>query len=116
MLLDVRSRNMNTTPITVCIPAGLEFSDLRLRRDPATGQVDFEWAPIRQICEASGLDFRLFKDTPEDNVAGLLVAWYTTHRASGGAPDPVQEQLLAEVEAEDLVGPASVISHDGAMQ
>ena len=29
-------------------------------------------------------------------------AWYRAHRAAGGAADAVQEELLAEVEAEDV--------------
>ena len=60
--------------------------------------------PNERICEASELDIALFRDAPEDNLSALLVAWYTEHLARGGAPDAVQEQILAEVEAEDTLG------------
>lgn len=46
----------------------------------------------------------LLRDAHEDNVAGLIVAWYVEHRRHGGAIDPVEEQIIAEVEAEDLLG------------
>lgn len=39
------------------------------------------------------------------------------HRQRGGAPDPVQEQLIAEVFAEDAAGgQAGVINHAGGLQ
>jgi hypothetical protein len=90
--------------VRITIPDDLDYADLKLSRDVVTGGVDFDWAPIERICEASGLDVALFRDAPEDNLSALLVAWYTEHLARGGAPDAVQEQILAEVEAEDTLG------------
>src|SRR3990170_5476567 len=92
---------MSTNKLMVSIPEGLDFSELHLARDPRTGAIEFEWAPIERICAASGLDVALFRSGPEDNVAGLITAWYAEHRGHGGAADTVQEDLLAEVRAED---------------
>ena len=60
--------------------------------------------PIRKICEASGLPIELFTDTSEDNVSQLIVAWYEQHRRSGGDPDPVAEDLIAEAVIEHTHG------------
>lgn len=92
------------TPVGISIPDGLAFADLHMARDPATGDVIFDWAPIEKICAASGLDIALFRDSHEDNVGGLIVAWYAHARAQGEPIDPVQEQILAEVVAEDALG------------
>lgn len=94
--------------IGIRIPEGVRFADLNLSRDHVTGYVRFDWAPLRLICEASGIDLAILTDQSEDNVSELLVQWYAAHRAFGGAPDPVLEQLLAEVEAEDRHGAANV--------
>jgi hypothetical protein len=40
----------------------------------------------------------------EDNVSGLIIGWYQAHRQQGGEPDPVAEDLIAEVLAEDAAG------------
>jgi len=99
------------------IPDDLDFSALQLSRDPITLDVSFDWAPIEAICKHSGIDIALLKEQDEDNVAGLINAWYIAHRQNCGAPDPVQEQLLAEVIAEDIAGgQANVISHAGGLQ
>lgn len=89
--------------ITVRIPDDLEFSALNLARDP-DGMVSFDWSPIERICEANGIDVSMFRDAPEDNVGGLITAWYAEHRARGGEPDPVQEDLIAEARIEDERG------------
>lgn len=89
----------------IAIPDDLTFSDLRLARDP-DGCVSFDWAAIERICEASGLSAGMFRDVPEDNVAGLITAWYQAHREHGGDPDPVAEDLIAEAVAEDKAGQA----------
>jgi len=88
----------------VIIPDGLEFSALKLSRDPETGAVDFDTTPIMAICAASGLDARLFTDSPEDNAAGLVSAWYGEHVARGGQRDAVMDELIAEADAEDKRG------------
>lgn len=95
----------------LAIPDDLAFEALKLTRDPRTGEVAFDWAPIEAICEASGVDVEVFKHGPEDNVSALIVAWYRAHLAGGGAPDAVQEQLLAEVAAEDA---AVLVANPGA--
>ncbi|PTU76824.1 hypothetical protein DBO86_22740 [Pseudomonas indoloxydans] len=89
----------------LAIPDDLTFSDLRLARD-ADGAVSFDWAVIERICRANNLPVELLREGPEDNVAGLLIGWYSAHRNAGGAPDPVAEDLLAEVQAEDAAGQA----------
>ena len=89
----------------ICIPDDLSFSDLHLARDP-DGAVSFDWAVIERICTASGMPVELLREGPEDNVAGLLIGWYCAHRERGGNTDPVAEDLLAEVQAEDAAGQA----------
>lgn len=67
--------------IKITIPENLEFSALKLARDSSTGgDVEFDWAPVKAICDTSGID-----------------------------PDPVMEDLIAEIAAEDATG--SGISH-----
>jgi hypothetical protein len=51
----------------------------------------------------------MFRNAPEDNVAGLIVGWYQAHRQHGGDSDPVAEDLIAEVEAEEKAG--QTVSH-----
>lgn len=92
----------------VVIPEGLAFSDLRLAREP-DGSVSFDWGVIERICIASDLPGQVFRDTPEDNVAALIVGWYQAHSRDGGEPDPVAEDLLAEMVAEEAAGQA--VSH-----
>ncbi len=108
---------MATVSMRVVIPEGLEFSALKLSRDPVTFDVEFDWGPIEAICDESGIDIDVFRLQDEDNVAGLIHAWYIEHLEHGGAPDPVQEMLLAEVQAEDAAGgQAGVINHAGGLQ
>ncbi|MAX61533.1 MAG: hypothetical protein CMK46_06845 [Porticoccus sp.] len=83
------------------IPDGIDFADLRLARDP-DGAVSFDTAPLVTICEASGIDPNLMSN--EDNASAMIMAWYAEHRRRGGAPDPVQDDLIAEVRAEERIG------------
>lgn len=87
----------------VVIPDDVQFSDLHLARD-SDGHASFDWAPIERICAESGLSSEVLRDGPEDNVSGLIVAWYTEHRRRGGSPDPVAEDLIVETVAEDAAG------------
>lgn len=103
--------------VRIRIPQGLAFAALKLSRNPVTLAVAFDWAPIEAICRESGIDIALFRDQPEDNVAGLIHQWYLEHLERGGSPDPVQEMLLAEVQAESAAGgQAGVINHAGKLQ
>ena len=103
--------------VRIQIPDNLDFASLKLSRNPLTLDVSFDWRPIEEICKLSNIDIAFFKEQDEDNVASLINAWYIEHRQRGGAPDPVQEQLLAEVEAEfSAGGQAGVISHGGGLQ
>lgn len=90
------------TPIS--IPQGMAFSDLRLSRDPDTGDVSFDTSVIERIESESGLPAGFFMGQPEDAVASLITTWYSAHRAAGGDVDPLAEDLIAEVQAEDAAG------------
>lgn len=92
----------------VVIPDDLKFSDLHLARD-SDGDVSFDWGVIERICEASGLPVEIFRDAPEDNVSGLIVGWYQAHCQQGGERDPVADDLIAEVAAEEKA--EQIISH-----
>ena len=84
----------------VTIPEGVEFADLRLSRDMADGLVRFEMAPIEAICEASALDPGEVMHGPRPLVGLVIALWYVAHLQRGGAPDPVQEDLMEEVRLE----------------
>ena len=71
---------------------------MRLSRDPATGDIEFDADVMRNICTDNDLLFS------EDVVTSILIAWYRYHRANGGNVDLVMEQIIAEVEAEDITG------------
>ena len=90
------------TPIA--IPLGMAFSDLRLGRDPQTGDVSFDTSAIERIEAESGLPAGFFMGQHEDALASLITTWYSAHRAAGGDADPVAEDLLAEVMTEDAAG------------
>jgi len=85
--------------VKIEIPDGVEFGDLKLAY--SGDGVTFEWGPVALICEKNGLSIDIFRHGPEDNICGLLSAWYSAHRESGGACDSAAEALLVEVFAED---------------
>lgn len=88
----------------ISIPLGVDFSQLRLARDPKNGDVSFDTAIIERIEAESGLPVGFFMSQPEDALASLLTVWYSAHRAAGGAIDLVAEELIAEVRAEEAAG------------
>lgn len=85
------------------IPAELDFADLKLARD-ADGHLSFDASIVARIAAASGLRDDWVLGQPEDVLAEVLARWYRAHRAAGGAPDPVQEDLIAETRLEDARG------------
>jgi hypothetical protein len=86
--------------LRVTIPDGVEFADLRLSRNVEDGLVRFAMAPIEAICEASELDLAELVQGPRPLVGLLIAAWYAAHINEGGAPDPVQEDLMQEAQLE----------------
>ena len=86
--------------LRVTIPDGVEFADLRLSRNVDDGLLRFKIAPIEAICEASVLDLDEVVQGPQPLVGLLIAAWYAAHREQGGAPDPVQEDLMEEARLE----------------
>ena len=89
--------------IPIRIPADLPFSALGLTRTPS-GEMEFDWEPIRQICEASGIPVETFTESDEAHVVDLLVQWYRHHLAAGGEPDPTMADIIAETAIEDAHG------------
>jgi hypothetical protein len=94
---------MHQQLVNISIPDDLEFSELRLARD-ADGDVSFEWPVIETICKHNKLPIELFSEEPEDNVCQLIVFWYQSHKQHGGIDDPVAEDLLRELAAEEAAG------------
>ena len=90
------------TPISS--PVGVSFSELRLARDPQTGDVSFDTSVIERVEAESGLPAGFFMGQHEDAVAALISTWYSAHRAAGGDADPVADDLIAEARAEDAAG------------
>lgn len=90
------------TPIA--IPEGMAFADLGLARNLQTGAVSFDTAVVERIERESGLPAGFFMAQHEDAVASLIIGWYEAHRSAGGEVDPVAEELIAEVRAEDAAG------------
>ncbi|MDP2141301.1 MAG: hypothetical protein Q8L20_10865 [Gammaproteobacteria bacterium] len=85
------------------IPEDLDFSMLELRRDTQTGDVTFRVEAIQTICVANNVDLDVVMGH-EDNVAGLIIAWYAHHLLAGGKADPVADDLIDEVRLEDAKG------------
>lgn len=95
-----------TKMVAISIPPDVSFANLKMARDPKTGDVSFDWAPIERICAYSGMDISILRDQDEDNLAELLTVWYRHHLTTGGEPDPVYADLIGEVQAEDRAGQA----------
>ena len=104
IIKQVESAMTHQIQARIIIPEDVQFADLKMSRDPATGDIAFDWSPIERICAVSGVDIRLLRDQPEDNVAGVLSMWYAQHRAAGGLPDLVMDDLIGEVDIEDSHG------------
>lgn len=102
--MNTHIKTADQVTLILTIPASLSFSDLKLTRDTVTGDIVFSWAAVQELCTASGVDIALFCGAHEDNVAGLITEWYSRHRKHGGKPDPVAEELLAEIMVEDVLG------------
>jgi hypothetical protein len=78
------------------------FSELHMTRD--NENIGYDWSLIEDICDASGIDISEFRDENGNNISGLIYQWYSEHRARGGAPDPVMEDIIVEAKLETTFG------------
>ncbi len=81
--------------LTLKLPEGYTFADLRLRRcdDDA---IDLDMDLVRRVCGINGLDFAKVLQNPGPVVTTILTVWYKSHLAEGGAPDALMEALKSQ--------------------
>ncbi len=80
------------TLLTLKLPGGYSFSDLKLRRYAADA-IDLEKDVFKLVCTLSGMDFERVLQNPGPVVTAVLTVWYKRHLADGGAPDALMEDL-----------------------
>lgn len=79
----------------IVLPEHVHFSDLSLEIGD-DGDVKMNTLPLRQICEASGLDPEaLFREGAEMDLANLVHGWYQVHLSRGGETNLVLERMHA---------------------
>jgi hypothetical protein len=83
-----------------------EFTRLQLARDPRTGYISYSRDAIAKILRDRDITAAVLGD--EESVSELLIGWYMAHRTAGGDANPVMEQLISEVMAEDEFGQDSI--------
>jgi hypothetical protein len=78
--------------LTLKLPEGYSFSDLKVRRcdDDA---IDLDMDLVKLVCKINGLSFDKVLQNPGPVVTSILTVWYKTHLAEGGAPDALMEEL-----------------------
>lgn len=81
--------------LTLKLPEGYTFADLKLRRceDDA---IDLEMDLVKLICKINGLDFQKVLQNPGPVVTSVLTIWYKKHLAEGGTPDALMEVLKTQ--------------------
>jgi hypothetical protein len=83
---------MQDAPITLKLPDGYVFEDLKLRRcDDAA--IDLDMDLVQRVCQLNDFDFQKVLANPGPVVSTILTVWYKSHLAEGGAPDPLMEEL-----------------------
>lgn len=78
--------------LTLKLPAGYSFADLKLRRCELDA-IDLDMDLVRLVCNINGLDFAKVCENPGPVVTTILTVWYKSHLAQGGEPDPLMETL-----------------------
>ena len=83
------------TLLTLKLPEGYTFSDLKLRRcdDDA---IDLDMELVRLICQINALDFEKVCQNPGPVVTSILTVWYKSHIVGGGQPDALMEELKTQ--------------------
>jgi hypothetical protein len=88
-----QSRPMTTnTLLTLKLPEGYSFSDLKLRRYAADA-IDLDMDLFKLVCTLNGMDFERVLLNPGPVVTAVLTVWYKRHLADVGAPDALMEDL-----------------------
>lgn len=80
------------TLLTLKLPEGHSFADLKIRRC-ADDAIDLDMDLVRLICNINALDFKKVCDNPGPVVSSILSVWYKSHLANGGEADPLMEEL-----------------------
>lgn len=101
---------------TWIVPKGLNFSDLALAREPDGGDLSFNVTALERFCKGNNLDVDSLLEGDDDELCLVIYRWYQIHLAQGGAPDPIQSMIIAEIEVEDLYGEARVIQGPSHLQ
>ena len=81
--------------ITLKLPEGYSFSDLKVRRcdDDA---IDLDMDLVKLVCKINDLSFEKVLQIPGPVVTSILSVWYKNHLAQGGAPDALMEELKSQ--------------------
>jgi len=80
------------TLLTLKLPQGYTFTDLKLRRCESDA-IDLDMDLVKLICKINALDFDKVLQHPGPVVTSILTIWYKTHLAEGGEPDALMEAL-----------------------
>ena len=80
------------TLLTLKLPEGYSFADLKLRRYAADA-IDLDMDLFKLVCTLNGMDFDRVLQNPGPVVTSVLAVWYKSHLADGGAPDALMEDL-----------------------
>ena len=80
------------TLLTLKLPDGYSFADLKLRRYAADA-IDLDMGLFKLVCTLNGMDFDRVLQNPGPVVTSVLTVWYKRHLADGGAPDALMEDL-----------------------
>lgn len=80
------------TLLTLKLPEGYTFADLKLRRCESDA-IDLDMDLVKLICKINALDFDKVLQNPGPVVTSILTIWYKSHLAEGGQPDPLMEAL-----------------------
>ena len=102
-IIDIVEQHMEQRLVRIAIPDDITFKDLKLGIE-SDGSYSFDMQVIERICKESNLPLSIITDTPEDNVANLIMRWYELHLQNGGEPDPVMTHSFNEVLAEEKAG------------
>lgn len=80
---------------------GVNFAELSLERDRATGRLLFMPAHLAELCRINGLD-AVTTLADEELSCWLICIWYIAHREAGGESNPVVEQIIAAAAAKQV--------------